>query len=141
MPFSDILKQPPKSCVDYEKFNTSNQDSSLAGSHALEIEGNRRETQLLGIPSFVHTTIWKVLFGKVWLQGPHYTSPNSILSHIHSHLAPLLFSFSSRCWFSFTSKPVVHESSIMVCFTKCPKTGILGGLLREKGYARRLLKG
>ncbi|XP_038874608.1 trafficking protein particle complex subunit 5 isoform X3 [Benincasa hispida] len=27
--------------------------------------GNRRETRLLGILSFVHSTIWKVLFGKV----------------------------------------------------------------------------
>ncbi|KAA3489942.1 trafficking protein particle complex subunit 5-like isoform X1 [Gossypium australe] len=28
-------------------------------------EGNRRETRLLGILSFVHSTVWKVLFGKV----------------------------------------------------------------------------
>ncbi|CAL5376199.1 unnamed protein product [Camellia sinensis] len=27
--------------------------------------GNRRETRLLGILSFVHSTVWKVLFGKV----------------------------------------------------------------------------
>ncbi|QCD92070.1 E3 ubiquitin-protein ligase Topor [Vigna unguiculata] len=35
---------------------------------ALEIiiaVGNRRETRLLGILSFVHSTVWKVLFGKV----------------------------------------------------------------------------
>lgn len=29
------------------------------------LQGNRRETRLLGILSFVHSTIWKVLFGKV----------------------------------------------------------------------------
>ncbi|XP_024023838.1 trafficking protein particle complex subunit 5 [Morus notabilis] len=29
------------------------------------ILGNRRETRLLGILSFVHSTVWKVLFGKV----------------------------------------------------------------------------
>uniref|UniRef100_A0A0E0DNQ4 Trafficking protein particle complex subunit n=1 Tax=Oryza meridionalis TaxID=40149 RepID=A0A0E0DNQ4_9ORYZ len=28
-------------------------------------EGNRRETRLLGILSFIHSTVWKVLFGKV----------------------------------------------------------------------------
>lgn len=28
-------------------------------------QGNRRETRLLGILSFVHSTVWKVLFGKV----------------------------------------------------------------------------
>lgn len=29
------------------------------------LQGNRRETRLLGILSFVHSTVWKVLFGKV----------------------------------------------------------------------------
>ncbi|CAN1166651.1 Trafficking protein particle complex subunit 5 [Linum perenne] len=29
------------------------------------VRGNRRETRLLGILSFVHSTVWKVLFGKV----------------------------------------------------------------------------
>ena len=28
-------------------------------------QGNRRETRLLGILNFVHTTVWKSLFGKV----------------------------------------------------------------------------
>ncbi|KAF3543505.1 hypothetical protein DY000_02001158 [Brassica cretica] len=28
-------------------------------------QGNRRETRLLGVLSFVHSTVWKVLFGKV----------------------------------------------------------------------------
>ncbi|XP_071711387.1 uncharacterized protein [Rutidosis leptorrhynchoides] len=28
-------------------------------------KGNRRETRLLGILSFVHSTVWKVFFGKV----------------------------------------------------------------------------
>lgn len=31
----------------------------------LMLQGNRRETRLLGILSFVHSTVWKVLFGKV----------------------------------------------------------------------------
>ncbi|EXB82156.1 hypothetical protein L484_005440 [Morus notabilis] len=31
----------------------------------LILQGNRRETRLLGILSFVHSTVWKVLFGKV----------------------------------------------------------------------------
>jgi len=31
----------------------------------LKLQGNRRETRLLGILSFVHSTVWKVLFGKV----------------------------------------------------------------------------
>ncbi|KAF4347924.1 hypothetical protein G4B88_007834 [Cannabis sativa] len=30
----------------------------------LTLQGNRRDTRLLGILSFVHTTVWKVLFGK-----------------------------------------------------------------------------
>lgn len=33
----------------------------------LRPQGNRRETRLLGILSFVHSTVWKVLFGKVCL--------------------------------------------------------------------------
>ncbi|KAJ6743022.1 TRAFFICKING PROTEIN PARTICLE COMPLEX SUBUNIT [Salix viminalis] len=40
------------------------------GARILELlchrdKGNRRETRLLGILSFVHSTVWKVLFGKV----------------------------------------------------------------------------
>ena len=40
------------------------------GSHVWKIirlllQGNRRETRLLGILSFIHSTVWKVLFGKV----------------------------------------------------------------------------
>ncbi|CAI0427433.1 unnamed protein product [Linum tenue] len=40
------------------------------GARCLELlchreKGNRRETRLLGILSFVHSTVWKVLFGKV----------------------------------------------------------------------------
>ncbi|XP_048134264.1 trafficking protein particle complex subunit 5-like isoform X1 [Rhodamnia argentea] len=40
------------------------------GARVLELlchreKGNRRETRLLGILSFVHSTVWKVLFGKV----------------------------------------------------------------------------
>uniref|UniRef100_A0A803QBF3 Trafficking protein particle complex subunit n=1 Tax=Cannabis sativa TaxID=3483 RepID=A0A803QBF3_CANSA len=39
------------------------------GARVLELlchrdKGNRRDTRLLGILSFVHTTVWKVLFGK-----------------------------------------------------------------------------
>ncbi|KVH99665.1 NO signaling/Golgi transport ligand-binding domain-containing protein [Cynara cardunculus var. scolymus] len=40
------------------------------GARVLELlchreKGNRRETRLLGILSFIHSTVWKVLFGKV----------------------------------------------------------------------------
>ena len=43
---------------------------SFWGSHVWKIirlllQGNRRETRLLGILSFIHSTVWKVLFGKV----------------------------------------------------------------------------
>jgi hypothetical protein len=31
----------------------------------LLLQGNRREVRLLGILSFIHSTVWKVLFGKV----------------------------------------------------------------------------
>ncbi|CAA2998393.1 Hypothetical predicted protein [Olea europaea subsp. europaea] len=47
------------------------EDASYAvGARILELlchreKGNRRETRLLGILSFIHSTIWKVLFGNV----------------------------------------------------------------------------
>ena len=38
----------------------------LASPYCLRnYDGNRRETRLLGILSFIHSTVWKVLFGKV----------------------------------------------------------------------------
>lgn len=37
-------------------------------------QGNRRETRLLGILSFVHSTVWKVLFGKVKKTSPSFYS-------------------------------------------------------------------
>nr|XP_007163508.1 hypothetical protein PHAVU_001G239800g [Phaseolus vulgaris]ESW35502.1 hypothetical protein PHAVU_001G239800g [Phaseolus vulgaris] len=44
----------------------SGQSSSILSLKDLSLGmGNRRETRLLGILSFVHSTVWKVLFGKV----------------------------------------------------------------------------
>ena len=47
--------------------------------HAISVtflmpQGNRRETRLLGILSFVHSTVWKVLFGKVKKNFPFFFS-------------------------------------------------------------------
>ncbi|GLT70444.1 hypothetical protein SLA2020_425250 [Shorea laevis] len=39
-------------------------------------EGNRRETHLLGILSFIHNTVWKVLFGKVHFNPKRYGTFN-----------------------------------------------------------------
>ncbi|PHT51776.1 hypothetical protein CQW23_06238 [Capsicum baccatum] len=58
--------------VDINEFlENSLEDVGYAvGAQILELlshreKGNRRETRLLGILSFVHDTVWKVLFGKV----------------------------------------------------------------------------
>lgn len=54
------------------------------------LQGNRRETRLLGILSFVHSTVWKVLFGKVnffffFLSSPFFawTTFSSLLESIN----------------------------------------------------------
>ncbi|XP_019263421.1 PREDICTED: trafficking protein particle complex subunit 5-like [Nicotiana attenuata] len=53
------------------QLETRIEDAGYAvGARILELlchreKGNRRETRLLGILSFVHSTVWKVLFGKV----------------------------------------------------------------------------
>ncbi|THF99037.1 hypothetical protein TEA_000653 [Camellia sinensis var. sinensis] len=47
--------------------------------------GNRRETRLLGILSFVHSTVWKVLFGKVVL-----SSSATAAAAFHGSLTSLL---------------------------------------------------
>ncbi|XLR06457.1 hypothetical protein S83_034395 [Arachis hypogaea] len=39
-------------------------DNYLGSLMSWDIIRNRRETRLLGILSFVHSTVWKVLFGK-----------------------------------------------------------------------------
>jgi len=56
-----------------ERFHTSSfvhgramQSSIMSYGYIVSLfQGNRRETRLLGILSFVHSTVWKVLFGKV----------------------------------------------------------------------------
>jgi len=39
--------------------------SDVSKDFELLFQGNKRETRLLGILSFIHSTVWKVLFGKV----------------------------------------------------------------------------
>ena len=91
--------------------------------HAISVtflmpQGNRRETRLLGILSFVHSTVWKVLFGKVKKNFPFFFSflflfkenfwsgvvvvlvckISEFLSVTHSQWIKLLFLFSFE-WF------------------------------------------
>jgi hypothetical protein len=45
-------------------------------------QASRRETRLLGILGFIHTTVWKTLFGKVHARRPHSQCfPTSATAH------------------------------------------------------------
>ena len=51
--------------VPFPLFFFSFWGSDVCKYFELLFQGNRRETRLLGILSFIHSTVWKVLFGKV----------------------------------------------------------------------------
>ncbi|PPR98165.1 hypothetical protein GOBAR_AA22487 [Gossypium barbadense] len=69
--FSELVQYNQTQVDNISELETRLEDAGYAvGARVLELlchrdKGNRRETRLLGILSFVHSTVWKVLFGKV----------------------------------------------------------------------------
>ncbi|WZZ39006.1 hypothetical protein YC2023_035265 [Brassica napus] len=69
--FSELVQYNQTQVDNIAELERRLEDAGYAvGSRVLELlcnreKGNRRETRLLGILSFVHSTVWKVLFGKV----------------------------------------------------------------------------
>ncbi|KAI0507438.1 hypothetical protein M5K25_012413 [Dendrobium thyrsiflorum] len=69
--FSELVQYNQTQVDNIAELERRLEDAGYAvGARVLELfchreKGNRRETRLLGILSFVHTTVWKVLFGKV----------------------------------------------------------------------------
>ncbi|KMT14773.1 hypothetical protein BVRB_4g075390 isoform A [Beta vulgaris subsp. vulgaris] len=69
--FSEIVQYNQTQVDNIAELERRLEDAGYAvGARVLELlchreKGNRRETRLLGILSFVHSTVWKVLFGKV----------------------------------------------------------------------------
>ncbi|CAM8899023.1 unnamed protein product [Rhodiola kirilowii] len=69
--FSELVQYNQTQVDNIGELERRLEDAGYAvGARTLELlchreKGNRRETRLLGILSFVHSTVWKVLFGKV----------------------------------------------------------------------------
>ncbi|KAL8152471.1 hypothetical protein V2J09_010231, partial [Rumex salicifolius] len=69
--FSELVQYNQTQVDNIAELERRLEDAGYAvGARVLELlchreRGNRRETRLLGILSFVHSTVWKVLFGKV----------------------------------------------------------------------------
>ncbi|XP_022635138.1 trafficking protein particle complex subunit 5 isoform X2 [Vigna radiata var. radiata] len=69
--FSELVQYNQTQVDNIGELERRLEDAGYAvGARVLELlchrdKGNRRETRLLGILSFVHSTVWKVLFGKV----------------------------------------------------------------------------
>ncbi|XP_052200089.1 uncharacterized protein LOC127806690 [Diospyros lotus] len=69
--FSELVQYSQTQVDNIAELERRLEDAGYAvGARVLELfchreKGNRRETRLLGILSFVHSTVWKVLFGKV----------------------------------------------------------------------------
>ncbi|XP_008797252.1 trafficking protein particle complex subunit 5 isoform X2 [Phoenix dactylifera] len=69
--FSELVQYNQTRVDNIAELERRLEDAGYAvGARVLELlchreKGNRRETRLLGILSFVHSTVWKVLFGKV----------------------------------------------------------------------------
>ncbi|WCJ30104.1 Trafficking protein particle complex subunit 5 [Euphorbia peplus] len=69
--FSELVQYNQTQVDNIAELERRLEDAGYAvGARVLELlchreKGNRRETRLLGILSFVHSTVWKVLFGKV----------------------------------------------------------------------------
>ncbi|KAJ8565037.1 hypothetical protein K7X08_001497 [Anisodus acutangulus] len=69
--FSELVQYNQTQVDNITELERRLEDAGYAvGARILELlchreKGNRRETRLLGILSFVHSTVWKVLFGKV----------------------------------------------------------------------------
>ncbi|KAK8550493.1 hypothetical protein V6N13_119010 [Hibiscus sabdariffa] len=69
--FSELVQYNQTQVDNISELERRLEDAGYAvGARVLELlchrdKGNRRETRLLGILSFVHSTVWKVLFGKV----------------------------------------------------------------------------
>ncbi|XP_011017999.1 PREDICTED: trafficking protein particle complex subunit 5 isoform X3 [Populus euphratica] len=68
--FSELVQYNQTQVDNIAELERRLEDAGYAvGARVLELlchrdKGNRRETRLLGILSFVHSTVWKVLFGK-----------------------------------------------------------------------------
>ncbi|KAK8513584.1 hypothetical protein V6N12_052762 [Hibiscus sabdariffa] len=68
--FSELVQYNQTQVDNISELERRLEDAGYAvGARVLELlchrdKGNRRETRLLGILSFVHSTVWKVLFGK-----------------------------------------------------------------------------
>ncbi|KAH7546199.1 hypothetical protein FEM48_Zijuj01G0175300 [Ziziphus jujuba var. spinosa] len=69
--FSELVQYNQTQVDNISELERRLEDAGYAvGARVLELlchrdKGNRRETRLLGILSFVHSTVWKVLFGKL----------------------------------------------------------------------------
>ncbi|KAH1226591.1 Trafficking protein particle complex subunit 5 [Glycine soja] len=74
--FSELVQYNQTQVDNIGELERRLEDAGYAvGARVLELlchrdKGNRRETRLLGILSFVHSTVWKVLFGKIWCYRP-----------------------------------------------------------------------
>ncbi|KAL9683105.1 hypothetical protein QQ045_014920 [Rhodiola kirilowii] len=70
--FSELVQYNQTQVDNIGELERRLEDAGYAvGARVLELlchreKGNRRETRLLGILSFVHSTVWKVLFGKIY---------------------------------------------------------------------------
>ncbi|KAK3032345.1 hypothetical protein RJ639_035396 [Escallonia herrerae] len=73
--FSELVQYNQTQVDNIAELERRLEDAGYAvGARVLELlchreKGNRRETRLLGILSFVHSTVWKVLFGKLYCNG------------------------------------------------------------------------
>ncbi|RAL37732.1 hypothetical protein DM860_000426 [Cuscuta australis] len=69
--FSELVQYNQTQVDNIAELERRLEDAGYAvGARVLELlchreKGNRRETRLIGILSFVHSTVWKVLFGKI----------------------------------------------------------------------------
>ncbi|KAG6427778.1 hypothetical protein SASPL_112025 [Salvia splendens] len=69
--FSELVQYNQIQVDNIAELERRLEDAGYAvGARVLELlchreKGSRRETRLLGILSFIHSTVWKVLFGKV----------------------------------------------------------------------------
>ncbi|VAH45405.1 hypothetical protein VPH35_028513 [Triticum aestivum] len=69
--FSEVVQYNQTQVDNIADLERRLEDAGYAvGARVLELlchreKGNRRETRLLGILSFIHSNVWKVLFGKV----------------------------------------------------------------------------
>ncbi|ONK80052.1 uncharacterized protein A4U43_C01F13280, partial [Asparagus officinalis] len=69
--FSELVQYNQTQVDNIAELERRLEDAGYAiGARVLELychreKGNRRETRLLGILSFIHSTVWRVLFGKI----------------------------------------------------------------------------